>query len=216
VILKWAQSLDGRIATRTGDSQWISDEQCRRHAHRVRARVDAILVGRNTVLRDDPQLTARTAPVRRVATRVVLDARLDTPLAARLVRSARTTPTWVISGPRAPRSRGRSLEAAGCRVRRVPSEGDRVSLPAVLDLLGSEGMTNVLVEGGGELLGGFVDQRLADELHVYIAPLLIGGAAAVPALGATGPELVRDALRLPADTHVRRLGDGWFVRARLQ
>jgi diaminohydroxyphosphoribosylaminopyrimidine deaminase/5-amino-6-(5-phosphoribosylamino)uracil reductase len=215
VILKWAQSLDGKIATRTGDSKWISDEQCRAHVHRVRARLDAILVGGNTVLKDDPQLTARAERVRRVATRVIMDARLRTPTSAKLVRSARRTPTWIMCGPRAPRSRMKALEAAGCVVHKTRCDGDRVSLPAVLDLLGSHGMTNVLVEGGGALLGGFVDQRLADELHVYVAPLLIGGSEAVSAIGGTGPDAVRDALRLPAGTRLRRLGEGWFARARL-
>jgi len=216
VILKWAQSLDGKIATRMGDSKWISDERCRAHAHRVRARVDAILVGRRTVLTDDPQLTARAAPVRRVATRVVLDTRLRTPTTAKLVRNARTTPTWIICGARAPRSRAKALEAAGCEVHVVRRDGGGLSLPAVLDLLGSHGMTNVLVEGGGEVLGGFIDQRLADELHVYVAPRLIGGSDAVSAVGGTGPDTLREALRLPKSTSLKHLGEGWFARARFR
>lgn len=216
VILKWAQSLDGKIATRTGDSKWISDEQCRAHAHRVRARMDAILVGRSTVLTDDPQLTARVSKVHRVATRVILDTRLRTPTNAKLIRSARRTPTWVICGPQAPRPREKALHAAGCEVHRVARDGRYLALPAVLDLLGTHGMTNVLVEGGGEVLGGFIDQRLADELHVYVAPLLIGGTDATSAIEGIGPDTVRGALRLPDGTSLKRLGRGWLAQARLK
>ncbi len=215
VILKWAQSLDGKIATRTGDSKWISDEHCRAHAHRVRGRMDAILVGRNTVLTDDPQLTARVGRVRRVATRIVLDTALRTPPTAKLVRSARATPTWIIHAPRASRARARALEAAGCVIHRVARDDNRLSLSAVLDLLGSHGMTNVLVEGGGRLLGQFVDQRLADEIHVYIAPLLIGGNQAVSTLAGRGPATVHEALQLPDNVRLRRLGHGWFAHAKL-
>lgn len=213
VILKWAQSLDGKLATHTRDSRWISDARARAHAHQVRGRVDAIMVGRNTVLTDDPQLTCRLARPRRVAVRVVLDARLRTPPTVKLVRSARRVPTWIICGLRVPRSYAETLVDAGCQVHRVPREGNHLSLPAVLDLLGAHGMTNVVVEGGGELLGRFIDQRLVDELQVYVAPVLIGGRDAVPALGAQGAATVREALRLPRDATVRRLGNGWFVRA---
>lgn len=214
VILKWAQSLDGRIATRTYDSKWISDPRARADAHRLRGRMDAILVGRQTVLTDDPQLTCRVGRVRRVATRVVLDARLRTPPTAKLVRSARRVPTWMVCAVGAPRSRAKALQAAGCVVHRVARDGDRLSLSAILDLLGGHEMTNVLVEGGGRLLGSFVDQRLADEFHVYLAPLLIGGAEAVSALDARGPATVSQALRLPENASIRRLGSGWLVRAR--
>jgi len=215
VILKWAQSLDGKIATHAGDSKWISDPRARAHAHRIRGRMDAIIVGLNTVLSDDPQLTCRLGRVRRVATRIVLDSRLRTPPAARLVRSARRKPTWIVCATNAPRGRAETLEAAGCVVRRVARDREGLSLPAVLDLLGSDGMTNVLVEGGGRLLGGFIDRRLADELCVYVAPLLIGGSDAVSAIGGTGPDTVRGALRLPESTTIRRLGDGWLARVRL-
>lgn len=214
VILKWAQSLDGKIATRSGESKWITDAACRAHAQRLRGRVDAILVGCNTVLRDDPMLTCRLAGARRVATRVVLDTRLRTPLDARLVRSARRTPTWIVCGAGASRSRAAALQAAGCVVHRVPAGRDGLSLPAVLDLLGARAMTNVLVEGGGRLLGSFVDQRLADEFHIYVAPLLIGGGRAISALNASGPAALRDALRLGKRVLVRRLGSGWLLQAR--
>ena len=215
VILKWAQSLDGRIATRTGDARWISDEVARVHAHRVRARLDAILVGVNTVIADDPLLTARVRPVRRIATRIVLDTRLRTPPGARLVRTARDVPTWIFCGPGASAARAHRLARAGCRIQTVRAGVAGLHLPRILDVLGAAGMANVLVEGGGRLLGSFLDARLADEAHIYLAPLLIGGHGAPAALDARGPARIADALRLPPDARLRRLGEGWFVQARL-
>ncbi len=215
VVLKWAQSLDGRIATRTGDAQWISNEACRAHAHRVRARLDALLVGVNTVIVDDPLLTARVKRLRRVATRIVLDTRLRTPLRARLVRTARVVPTWIFCAPDAPAARARRLSRAGCQVHSVCADAAGLHLPSVLDALGAAGMANVLVEGGGRLLGSFLDARLADEVQIYIAPLLIGGHGAPAALDARGPARLADALRLPPGARLRRLGDGWFLQARL-
>jgi diaminohydroxyphosphoribosylaminopyrimidine deaminase/5-amino-6-(5-phosphoribosylamino)uracil reductase len=213
VILKWAQSLDGAIATRSGDSKWISDAKCRAHAHGTRGRVDAILVGVNTVLRDDPLLTCRDAAVRRVATRIVLDTELRTPPRSALVRTARLTPTWIVCGPRPSRRRESRLLAAGCVVQRLPAARGSIALPALLDRLAVAGMSNVLVEGGGQLLGRFVDERLADEFHIYTAPLLLGGAKAIHALDARGAARVRDGQRLRI-LESRRMGDGWFCRAR--
>lgn len=213
VIVKWAQSLDGKIASRTGDSKWITDEACRNHAHRTRGRVDAIMVGVQTVRRDDPQLTCRVGRVRRVATRVVLDTHLRTPTDARVVRTARHTPTWIFCGRNAPAARVRRFEKAGCRVSPVVTRGGRVSLDAVLDALGGASMTNVLVEGGGRLLGVLFDARLADEAHVYVAPLLLGGTEALGALHGVGVARVADALKL-RDARIRGVGNGWFISGR--
>lgn len=214
VILKWAQSLDGKIATRAGDSQWISDAGCRAHAHRIRGRMDAIVVGVGTVLTDDPLLTCRVGRPRRVATRVVLDTRLRTPPTAQLVRTARRVPTWVFCGPAAPRRRARVLEDAGCVVHATRSTRHGLSLTGVLDVLGAARMTNVLVEGGATLLGRVFDQGLGDECHIYIAPRLIGGTAAPGPLGGRGVARVADAVTLPPPVGLRRVGNGYFLSAR--
>lgn len=213
VILKWGQSLDGCIATRSGDSKWITDAAMRSHAHRVRGRLDAIVVGVGTVLTDDPLLTCRVGRVRRVATRVVLDSQLRTPPTARLVRTARLAPTWVFCARSASRSRRGRLEKAGCRVTPLPRSRRGLSLSALLDELGAASMTNVLVEGGGRLLGEFVDQRLADEFHVYVAPRLIGGVGACGALNARGPRRVSESLGLRFIDRPHSIGGGWFFRA---
>ncbi|HKQ46773.1 MAG TPA: bifunctional diaminohydroxyphosphoribosylaminopyrimidine deaminase/5-amino-6-(5-phosphoribosylamino)uracil reductase RibD [Phycisphaerae bacterium] len=196
VILKWAQSIDGKIATRSGDSRWITSIESRRMAHALRARVDAIVVGVDTVLADDPELTARWVRPKRVATRVVLDSRFRTPLSSRLVRSARRVPTLVV-GAKSPASAGRRrrLESAGCQVLPMPVDATGIDLARLLCVLREMGMTNVLVEGGGKALGGFVEARLADEAVVFVGPKLIGGETAPGPLRHRGPRLMRD---LPA------------------
>jgi diaminohydroxyphosphoribosylaminopyrimidine deaminase/5-amino-6-(5-phosphoribosylamino)uracil reductase len=214
VILKWAQSLDGRIATRTGDSQWITGPAARAHVHRVRGRVDALVVGVGTVLRDDPLLTCRSGRPRRTATRVVLDTRLRTPLTAQLVRTARDVPTWVFCGRGAPAARARRLEQAGCRVIPVRTGRGGVSPVAVLAELGAAQFANVVVEGGGRVLGAFADAGLADEVHAYTAPVLIGGDGAPGPLGGRGFGRVGDGVKLAVATW-RRLGADWLVIGRV-
>lgn len=191
VILKWAQSLDGKIATRSGDSRWISSAASRQEVHRLRARMDAIIVGVQTVIQDDPQLTARGVPILRVATRVVLDSQLRTPPTCRLVSGARRVPTLIVTSNKSIRRAG-ALRKAGCEVIRLPRTQSGLSLSALLDELHQRRMTNVLVEGGGRVLGSFVDEELADEARVFVAPRLIGGETAPGPLRTLGPETMRD------------------------
>ena len=214
VILKWAQSLDGKIATRTGDSKWITDGTCRAHAHHTRGRVDAILVGIGTVMTDDPLLTCRAGRPRRIATRVVVDSDLRTPPRSQLVHTAGEMPTWIFCGRNAPSRRAHRLEHAGCVLHRVTKTRQGLSLPVVLDVLGRHDMTNVLVEGGGRVLGGFFDQGLADEFHIYVAPILIGGKAASGPLDAQGVPTVATAVRIPQPLRFKPLGSGLFVCTR--
>lgn len=215
VILKWAQSLDGKIATRTGDAKWISDDRMRNHAHRVRGRIDGIIVGVQTAIADDPMLTCRAGKPRRIAKRVVLDTNLNLPLDASLICSARKYPVWIFCREDPPASRARILESAGCVLFRTPTDENGLDLGAVLDQLGKKQLTNIVVEGGGKLLGRFFDARLGDELHVYLAPLLIGGQEAVGALEGQGPGYVRDAVKLPGSNKLVRIGSGWFLKTRL-
>jgi diaminohydroxyphosphoribosylaminopyrimidine deaminase/5-amino-6-(5-phosphoribosylamino)uracil reductase len=214
VILKWAQSLDGKIATHTGDSKWISDAACRAHAHRVRGRVDAVVVGVGTVIQDNPQLTCRYGCARRVATRVILDTHLRTPLGCQLVDSARMTPTWIFCAAGTPARKVRLFEDVGCAVHMVPKAAGGLSLPAVLDTLGCAQMTRVLIEGGATLLGRFFEEGLADEYQVYISLMLVGGRDAPNALNAGGANSIAEAVRLPSSARLRRMGTCYFVGAR--
>jgi len=205
VHAKWAMTLDGKIATRTGDSKWISNEASRRRVHEVRGRMDAIVVGIGTVLADDPLLTARP-PGPRTPVRVVLDHRGRTPPTSRLVQTARETPTWIVTAA-APAAH---LGALGCEVLSLPD------VAALLDEMGRRRMTNVLVEGGASVIGSFLDGREIDEVHVFIAPRLAGGADAKTPIGGRGVETIADALAL-ADWQVEMIeGDvylhGWRER----
>jgi len=212
VILKWAQSLDGQIATRRGDSKWITSTEARRASHALRGRVDAVVVGVGTVLADDPELTCRLVSAKRAAVRVVLDTHARTPMSSQLVRTARTSPTLIVTGD-AKSVRARRLSRAGCDLLGLPTRGGRVRLDRLLDELGRRFMTNVMVEGGGALLGAFVDEGLADEADVFVAPRLIGGRAAVGPLAGVGPAKMGDLpnVRVVED---RPVGSDRFVRLR--
>jgi diaminohydroxyphosphoribosylaminopyrimidine deaminase / 5-amino-6-(5-phosphoribosylamino)uracil reductase len=210
VSLKLAATLDGRIATGAGESRWISGPAARAAAHRLRARVDAVWVGAETALADDPELTARVrGRVVHRPIRIVADTRLRLPPDARMLRGAPGS-TWVLCGPGAPRARRRALEAAGARVLELAGEDDHLDLRRALRRLGREGLTEILVEGGGRLAAGLLRRSLVDELHWFSAPLLIGGdgrAALAPldlrALAAA-PRLVGASLRRIGD-------DAWWV-----
>jgi diaminohydroxyphosphoribosylaminopyrimidine deaminase/5-amino-6-(5-phosphoribosylamino)uracil reductase len=197
VHAKWAISLDGRIASRSGQSKWISNEASRAVAHRLRGRMDAIAIGIGTALADDPLLTARP-PGPRVATRIVFDSQARLPLESQLVRTAGTVPLIVVVGSRTPAEKVSRLRSEGVEVLASPAHEDpagagRTDARAVMAELGRRRMTNVLVEGGSQLLGAFFDAQLIDEVHVFIAPKLLGGKDARSPLAGSGrpapPEL---------------------------
>jgi diaminohydroxyphosphoribosylaminopyrimidine deaminase/5-amino-6-(5-phosphoribosylamino)uracil reductase len=210
VIAKWAMTLDGKLASRTGDSRWISSPASRRIVHELRGRVDAILVGRGTIEADDPQLTARP-PGARIATRIVADRRASLATASRLVQSASQAPVLVAAGPEAAAEDVARLQAAGCEVLPCPGESDVQRLEALLFELGRRRMTNVLVEGGGVLLGALFDGRLIDEVHVFIAPRLLGGRAAPSPLAGLGLAKIEQACRL-SDVQVREVEGDVYVQ----
>jgi diaminohydroxyphosphoribosylaminopyrimidine deaminase/5-amino-6-(5-phosphoribosylamino)uracil reductase len=215
VIAKWAQSLDGKIATASGDSKWISSAASRRLVHGLRGRVDAVVTGVGTVIADDPALTCRDGVVKRVAHRVVLDSRLRIPLDCRLVRTARRTPTWIATTKHASLSKRGQLEKKGCRVIVCRGGSGAVDIGDVLARLGGESMTNVLVEAGGQVAGAFHDAGLIDEVYAFVTPMLIGGRGAISPLSGTGVEQVKQAT-LPRGWTVRRVGGDLLVTARLR
>jgi len=187
VTLKLATSLDGRIATRTGASQWITGRPARERGQALRATHDAIMVGTGTVLADDPQLTCRLPGLaRRSPVRVVLDSRLRIPLAARLIAGARQTPTWVLTLTSADPARREAFLAAGASlIDADPDPAGRIDLAAALAALGRRGITRLLVEGGAHLAAALLRAGLVDRLAWFHAPLLIGadGTPAIAALG---------------------------------
>ena len=208
VHAKWAMSLDGKIATRTGDSKWISNETSRRKAHELRGRMDAIIVGIGTALADDPLLTARP-PGPRTACRVVLDTKGRLPLGGQLARTARQMPTLIVTGERAPEEAVKRLTDAGCEVLRLSeAETGRIDVNALLARLGERRRTNVMVEGGGQILGAFRDANAIDEVHVFIAPVLLGGDRS--AMAGAGAERVAAGMRF-TETRIEQLDDDLYV-----
>jgi len=213
VIAKWAMTLDGKIATRTGSSRWISSEQSRAVVHRLRGRMDGVMVGRRTAQRDDPLLTARP-PGPRTATRIVLDTRAVLSLESRLVRTAGEAPVLVAAGSEASAQATARLQQAGCEVFVCAGNTPAERLDSLLVELGRRRMTNLLVEGGAELLGSLLDARAIDEVHVFIAPKLLGGARAPSAVGGWGVAQPSEALPLRSP-RIEQLGGDVYLSGRL-
>ena len=229
VIAKWAMSWDGKIATGSGDSKWISNEASRAVVHTLRGRMDAILVGAETARRDDPLLTARPAGPR-VATRVVLDSIASLRTDSQLVRTIGDAPLLILAGPDAPLENVARLRAAGAEVCLLGGNSDSTPQPAtlkelkkirpvepraVLAELGRRGMTNVLIEGGAVILGAFSDLDLIDEVQIFIGSKLIGGQAAPSPVAGQGCEPLSMA-RLMDDVRVETLNGDVSLTGRVR
>lgn len=208
VTAKWAMTLDGRIATRAGDSRWISGPGSRALAHERRAAVDAILVGIGTVLRDDPALTARVPNAARNPRRVVLDSTLRIPPGARVL-TRDGTPVLVATTTRAQPAARQALEALGAEVLVAEGPDGRVDLPVLLRGLAQRGVLNLLVEGGGTVHGSFMDAGLVDKVLIFIGPRIVGGPAPAP-VGGIGVDALSRAWRLERAA-VRCVGDDVVV-----
>ncbi len=205
VTCKLAMSLDGRIATRTGDSRWITSEASRRIVHELRNHSDAVIVGVGTVLADDPALTTRGVPGGRDALRVIMDSSGRTPPDAQVIREESNARCMIVCTDAAPPENLRALEAAGAEVLVLPETDDRVDLRALTQELGRRGALNVLIEGGGELAAGALEAGVVDRVLLFYAPIIIGGTEAVPGVAGTGAATVAQALRL-RDVTVRSVG----------
>jgi diaminohydroxyphosphoribosylaminopyrimidine deaminase/5-amino-6-(5-phosphoribosylamino)uracil reductase len=212
IMAKWAMTLDGKIATRTGESRWISCPQSREVVHKLRGRVDAIVVGCGTAVRDDPLLTARP-PGPRTAVRVVLDTRGSLSSDSQLVRTAKESPVMAAVGHASSAADRLRLQSAGCEVFVCDGETHAARWDALLAELGRRRLTNVLVEGGSRLLGSLLDARAIDEVHVFIAPKLLGGAAAVTPLAGEGIAQISAAVLLESP-EVLRVGEDTYLTAR--
>jgi diaminohydroxyphosphoribosylaminopyrimidine deaminase / 5-amino-6-(5-phosphoribosylamino)uracil reductase len=214
VVMKSAITLDGRVATAGGDSQWISSEESRLLAHRWRAESDAVCVGIGTALTDDPRLTAREAGTLRQPARVVFDSEARLPLDSRLVGTIANAPLVVIAAPAAPEPRIAALRDAGAEIVVVDgSPAERVR--AGLGELGAREITSVLLEGGPTLAGAFRDAGELDELRLFVAPMVVGGAGARPLISGTGAMMLPDATVATA-MEWERSGEDLLIRARLR
>lgn len=210
VVLKAAMTLDGKIATRTGDSRWITGSRARAYVHRLRAQSGAVLVGIGTVLADDPLLTARLRGVSRQPLRIVLDTNLRIPLTSRLAVTARVSPVIVAAGTSAGADRVAAVEQLGIEVLRLPDCGGRVALGPLLETLGRRGIISVLVEGGGAIHASFLEGRFAHRLLWFISPKVVGGRDAITPVEGSGAASLSDALPLDRLT-ARRLGPDFMI-----
>lgn len=212
VIAKWAMTLDGKIATRSGDSKWISNETSRQRVHELRGRVDAVIVGRGTVIADDPLLTARP-PGPRVAARVVLSASGELPERCKLLETIKDAPVIVYTTA-GNETKLAGWKRAGAEIVLVSREATLSTLELLQDL-GRRRFTNVLVEGGAGVLGSFLGADAIDEVHAYVAPALVGGATAPSPVGGVGVgvEWIREAKRFEK-VSVEVLGGDVWVRAK--
>lgn len=212
VAAKYAISLDGKIATRTGDSKWVTGPEARLVVQRLRRETDAVLVGVNTLLSDDPLLTARGRQgnaLPRQPLRVVVDSRGRTPPGALIFKQP--GPVLVAATDQVDRDRADNLERAGAEVLRLPSEQDgRVNLDSLLESLGGRGVVSLLVEGGGIILGSLFDFGLVDKVHAFLAPVIIGGAAAASPVEGQGADPMARAWKIDR-ARLEPVGPDWLI-----
>ena len=213
VVIKYAMTMDGKIATRTGDSRWITGEAARQRVHQDRHRYSAIMAGVGTVLADDPLLTCRMEGGKNPV-RVICDSHLRTPVDSRIVRTAREVPT-ILAAAAPPPERRKALEDAGCQVWDLPGPEGRVDLNALMDRLGARGIDSVLLEGGGELNWAALHSGIVQKVQAYIAPKLFGGAAAKSPIAGLGVETPAQAVRLVRTT-VTQIGEDFLLESEVE
>jgi diaminohydroxyphosphoribosylaminopyrimidine deaminase/5-amino-6-(5-phosphoribosylamino)uracil reductase len=211
VVAKCAATLDGRIATRTGDSKWITGEAARTHVHRLRHAVDAIMVGIGTVAADNPSLTARIPDMAtRDPVRIVLDSRLRIARDAVLLHLDSNADTLIICDDAVPENSRRRLESASVKVVGAPTENGRIDMDWLMGHLGRRRITSVLIEGGGRVTASALRDRLVDKCLFFFAPKILGGDDGVPICRGPGPELMAHCHRL-SDIEVRRFGQDILI-----
>ncbi len=204
IILKFAASLDGKIATKTGESKWITNEKTRLFSRKLRGEYQAVLVGINTVMRDNPHLGVRSSK-RRDPIRIILDSNLQIPLNSQVLRDNNVL---IATTACTPKNKVELLKGRGIPI--LTFESENIPLKELLLALRKREVISILVEGGGSVLGSFLDERLADKVYAFQAPLLIGGEKAVTAIGGEGISTITEAARLKNVTF-KRLDDNWLT-----
>lgn len=197
VLVKCAATLDGRIATRTGDSKWVSGEASRRYVHELRHAYDGIMVGAGTVLADDPSLTARRPGLdSKDPVRIILDARLSIPLDAKLLSPGLAAGTIIVSGPSSHADKRAAIEQTGARVLETETTDSRVDIARLMPILGKMGLASLLIEGGGGVIGSAFASGVVKKVNFFFSPRILGGDDGVPMCRGPGPDLMADAIRL--------------------
>lgn len=216
IVLKAAMTLDGKIATASGESQWITGPETRIHVHELRSRFDVIAVGAETVLTDDPQLTVRGPAAKQSSTgvrqpfRLIFDSRLRIPFEARVLQGIEQAPTIIATTKLANPRKIERLRKMGVQVLVLPRKRSRVSLGTCLERLGHMGITSMLVEGGGELNAAFLREGLVNRVCLYVAPALLGGQRTKGLLGGRSPRRLAEIMPV-SNLHVESLGEDVLI-----
>lgn len=210
VTLKMAESLDGKIATVSGDSRWISSDESRRFVHTLRGRVDAVMVGVNTVIRDDPLLLSKIRGAKQPS-RVIVDSGLKTPLDAKVLSSARRSPVYIATAKDLLRGKVSRYEKRRARILSPGLFRGHVDLKELLKELGRLGIMHVMAEGGGTLAAALIERHLVDEFLFFIAPKIIGGIGAITSVEGDGVQTIKAAMKLTGVT-VNRIADDILIR----
>lgn len=217
IIGKWAMTLDGKIATKTGSSCWVSSETSRLRVHRIRSRMDGILIGSRTAMEDDPRLTVRLPngeKPKRIPTRIVFDSGGTLSAFSELALSARDVPLLLVFGPNALPEKKTFWEGKGAEVFSMTAPTHEQRLILLMEELARRGMTNILCEGGGTLLGHLFDLDCLDEVYVFVAPKIVGGQSAVIPVGGEGIERMRWAVRI-SDPQYEQIAEDVLIRGRI-
>jgi diaminohydroxyphosphoribosylaminopyrimidine deaminase/5-amino-6-(5-phosphoribosylamino)uracil reductase len=216
VVLKMAATLDGRIATRTGDARWVTGPEARGFVHQLRHAVDAIMVGVGTVVADDPELTTRLDKGRGVdPARVVLDTRLSISSGARMLNQQSCAQTIIVCGPDAAKADKMRLEDKGASVMEVPLKHGRIDMSILMERLGRRGITSVLIEGGSLVAGAALKAGVVDKVHFFYALKILGGDDGIPMCAGQGPDKMAACMPLTG-AHVNRMGDDIIVTGYLK
>lgn len=216
VIMKTAMSLDGKIATVSGDSKWISSKKSRKRVHEIRDSVDAICVGINTVLRDNPRLTTRLSNREcKDATRIVLDSKARIPLDARILHLDSLAPTIIATTENASAEKLEQIKSTGAEVIVIPAFENRVDLSLLIKLLGKRNMLSVLIEGGGEINASALNFGVVDKVMYFIAPKIVGGLTAPSPVGGKGVDRICDAIKL-CNIEMSKIGDDFLIEGYIE
>jgi diaminohydroxyphosphoribosylaminopyrimidine deaminase / 5-amino-6-(5-phosphoribosylamino)uracil reductase len=216
VILKCAATLDGRIATRSGDSKWVTGEKARRFVHRLRHAVDAILIGIGTIQADNPSLTTRLGSKKGAdPVRIILDTHLSISPDARILKLDSNSDTILVTGNQIEEDKRNRIQKKGVRLIQQAAASDQIDLSLLMDQLGSMGITSVLVEGGSRVIASAFSSGIVDKIHFFYAPKILGGDDGIPICRGTGRRLMQDSIRVK-NVRLRRFDDDVMIEGYIE
>ncbi len=209
VILKIAMSLDGKIATRTKQSKWISHEESQKYVHKLRSENDAVLIGKNTAIIDNPLLTARKVKTQKQPVKVIVDSKLSMPIDRKFIND-KSSQTIIATTNLAKKEKIYQFEKKGCKIIIVPRKKNKVNLKKLLFILAKMNITSILVEGGSQIAGSLIDENLVDKIVFIISPKIIGGKNAIPSIAGNGAKSLKEATKVK-NWRVKKSGEDIII-----